>query len=96
MRDNKSQLYDFSADDILKHAYPPTIIAVVKDLDKQIDEYRQYLDTLSDPKERAEIAGNITEQTRIAVALLEYYVSYTVVGPVQRDLCIKYKVDHTY
>jgi len=96
MDNKKSPLDGFSAESILKHAYPDTIIAVAKDVDKQIDDYQRYLDGLSNPKEREEITGKIVEQTGIVMALLEFYVSYSTVGPVERELCTKYKVDHRY
>ena len=96
MDNKKSPLDGFSADTILKHVYPNTIVLVAKDLDKQVDDYQRYHDGISDPKEREEITGKIVELTGKAVAILTYYVAYFAVGPEEREMCIKYKVDHTY
>lgn len=96
MDNKKSPLDGFSADDILKSVYPNTILLVAKDMDKQVDDYQRYLDGLSDPKEREEVTGKIVELTGKTVAILTYYVAYFAVGPEEREMCIKYKVDHTY
>lgn len=92
----KSPLDGFSAESVLKHVYPDTIIHIARDLDKQVDEYRHYSDREAGPVERAEIDVKIRELSGIVRALLEFYVSFSTVGPAEKALCTKYGVDHTY